>query len=279
MQTPQSKTWLITGASSGLGKALAQAALHRGDFVFATFRKREQMADFQAQNPDKGMGLYLELNDRDTLAKVVSTVQQHAGRLDVLVNNAGFGFAGAIEEAADEEWQAVFDTNFFGPMRLTQALLPLFRRQGSGHIIQISSHGGFRGFAGFGVYNASKFALEGASEALAAEVAPLGIQLTIVQPGPFRTGFAGSSLRQARKRISAYDATAGVFRSRLQQVNGQQEGDPAKAALAILQIADTAQPPLRLVLGQTAVTTITTKLESVRREMELWSETSLSTAH
>ncbi|WP_332369550.1 SDR family NAD(P)-dependent oxidoreductase [Spirosoma telluris] len=164
--------------------------------------------------------------------------------------------------------RTVFEANFFGTIALTQAFLPLFRQQGTGHIIQISSQAGIKATAGFGVYNASKFALEGASEALAAEIAPLGLYLTLVEPGPFRTNFAGASFKQAANRIGDYEATAGVFRNRIGQVNGQQEGDPAKAAEAIWQVTTSANPPLRLPLGKIALASIKAKLESLRQDLE-----------
>jgi short-subunit dehydrogenase len=167
-----------------------------------------------------------------------------------------------------KEVRETVEVNFFGTLHLTQALLPIFRRQGSGHIIQVSSHGGIKAFPGFGIYNASKFALEGFSEALAAEVLPLGIKVTLIEPGPFRTNFAGESFREAVKTIEAYSATAGAFRERMKQVHGKQEGDPVKAALAIINAANLENPPLRLPLGKTALATISSKLESLRHDLE-----------
>jgi short-subunit dehydrogenase len=187
--------------------------------------------------------------------------------VDVLVNNAGFGFAGAIEETSIEETREIFEANFFGTLQLTQTFLPLFRQQKSGHIIQISSHGGFKAFPGFGIYNASKFALEGFSEALAIEVAPLGIKLTIVEPGPFRTNFAGSGFKQAAEIIEDYNSTAGAFRERMKQVDGKQEGDPTKAAQAIIDIAKLDTPPLRLPLGRMAIVSLMSKLDSVQKDI------------
>ncbi len=161
-------------------------------------------------------------------------------------------------------------------MRITQAALPLFRVQRSGHLVQISSHGGFKAFLGFGIYNASKFALEGFSEALAAEVNPLGIKVTIVEPGPFRTGFAGAAFRQAREHIGDYQPTAGAFRERMKAVDGKQEGDPHKAARAILQVVQSEHPPLRLPLGKIALATLTAKMESVRQDVETTRELAVS---
>lgn len=262
------RIWLITGISSGLGKALAQAVIATGDFVIGTFRQEAQAEAFNNQYQGKAHALILDLSDPDAIRNVAQIVATGFGTLDVLVNNAGYGLAGAIEETSETELRSLFEANFFGPFLLTQALLPLFRKQRSGHILKISSHGGFRAFPGFGAYNASKFALEGFSEALAQEVKSLGIHLTIVEPGPFRTNFAGRSFRQAESVLPDYDATAGAFRSRMQQVNGQQEGDPAKAAQALIAVVQSENPPLRLPLGKIALTTITTKIQEVIHDIE-----------
>jgi short-subunit dehydrogenase len=185
----------------------------------------------------------------------------------VLVNNAGFGMAGAIEETSTTEIRDVFEANFFGTLKITQTFLQLFRAQKGGHIIQISSHGGFKAFAGFGIYNASKFAVEGFSEALAQEIAPLGIKLTIVEPGPFRTNFAGKQFKLCERKIDDYNATAGIFRDKIKYADGKQEGDPLKAAQVIVDIVALNNPPLRLPLGKTAMITLASKLESVSNDM------------
>jgi NAD(P)-dependent dehydrogenase (short-subunit alcohol dehydrogenase family) len=268
-QTEQ-QIWFITGISSGLGKALADVVMERGGFVIGTFRKTAQTQAFNETHKDHGFALTLDLTKPNDIHSAFDVVRSRFGRLDVLVNNAGFGFAGAIEEASIDEVRGVFEANVFGALQITQAALPIFRQQQSGHIVQISSHGGFKAMPGFGVYNASKFALEGFSEALAAEVSPLGIKLTIVEPGPFRTNFAGDSFRQAALRLAAYDATAGAFRERMQLVNGKQEGDPHKAAQAIMQVVAAAEPPLRLPLGKIALGTLTAKLESVQKDIASW---------
>ncbi len=262
--------WLITGISSGLGKALAQAVLESGHFVIGTFRNQAQVDVFNDQHKDEAFALKLDITNQNEIREAFETIKKQFGKLDVLVNNAGFGFAGAIEETSDEELRAVFEANFFGALKVTQAALPMFRAQKSGHIVQISSHGGIKAFPGFGIYNASKFALEGFSEALAAEIAPLQIKVTIVEPGPFRTGFASTAFQQAENVLEDYNATAGVFRERMKLVDGKQEGDPMKAAEAIIQITELAQPPLRLPLGKIAIGTISAKLDSVRKEMEDW---------
>lgn len=261
------KIWFITGISSGLGKALARSVIDKGDFVIGTFRSQMQADVFNNQHSDKGFALTLDITKTNEIKEAFKLITDKFGKVDVLVNNAGFGLAGAIEETSISESRAIFEANFFGTLQLTQTFLPLFRRQKSGHIIQISSHGGFKAFPGFGIYNASKFALEGFSEALAIEVAPLGIKLTIVEPGPFRTNFAGSSFKEAETIIEDYNSTAGKFRERMKQVDGKQEGDPAKAAQAIIDITKLATPPLRLPLGKIAIISLTAKLESVQKDI------------
>jgi short-subunit dehydrogenase len=261
------KIWFITGISSGLGKALAQSVIDNGDFVIGTFRSQIQADAFNNLHKDEAFALTLDITKPNEIDKAFKIITDRFGKVDVLVNNAGFGFAGAIEETSTVETREIFEANFFGTLQLTQAFLPLFRHQKSGHIIQISSHGGFKAFPGFGIYNASKFALEGFSEALAIEVAPLGIKLTIVEPGPFRTNFAGSSFKQAIAIIEDYNPTAGTFRERMKQVDGKQEGDPTKAAKAIIDITKLDTPPLRLPLGKIAIISLTAKLDSVQKDI------------
>lgn len=268
----KNKIWFITGISSGLGKALAQTVIENGDFVIGTFRNQIQADAFNNQYQDKAFALILDITKPNEIDRAFKLVTEKFGKVDVLINNAGFGFAGAIEETSIDEAREIFEANFFGTLQLTQTFLPLFREQKSGHIIQISSHGGFKAFSGFGIYNASKFALEGFSEALAIEVAPLGIKLTIVEPGPFRTNFAGSSFRKANKIIEDYNSTAGAFRERMKQVDGKQEGNPIKAAQAIFNITKLDTPPLRLPLGKIAIISLTAKLESVQKDIESFKE-------
>lgn len=261
------KIWLITGVSGGLGRALANEVIRRGDFVIGSFRSQVQADDFNNLYRKEGLGLILDVGKPDEIRNAFEFITGKFERIDVLVNNAGIGFVGAIEETGMQEAREVFETNFFGPLALTQTFLPLFRRQRNGHIIQISSHGGVKAFAGFGLYNASKFALEGFSEALAIEAAALGIKLTIVEPGPFRTNFAGSSLRKAAVVIEDYGSTAGVFRENLSKANGRQEGDPVKAARAIAEIVKLESPPLRLPLGKISIMSINAKLESLHKDI------------
>lgn len=260
--------WLITGISSGLGKSLAEAAMLAGHFVVGTFRKPGQVAEFNQGNEGRGLGILLEINDLEASKLALQKAHETYGQIDVLVNNAGMGFVGAIEETSMEEVRTVFETNFFATLGLTQAVLPLMREQRSGHIVQISSHGGVKAFGGFGIYNASKFALEGFSEALAQEVTPLGIKVSIVEPGPFRTAFAGNNLGVASGDIADYKDTAGAFKSKLQSVDGKQEGDPDKAALAIIDHVHKENPTLRLPLGKVPMVTISAKIESLKSDLE-----------
>ncbi|WP_298146630.1 oxidoreductase [Flavobacterium sp.] len=263
----KNKIWFITGISSGLGKALAQTVIGQGDFVIGTFRNQTQADIFNNEHKDDALGLILDVTKSEEIGKVFETIKHKFGKIDLLVNNAGFGFAGAIEETSNEETREIFEANFFGALQVTQMALPIFREQKSGHIIQISSHGGFKAFQGFGIYNASKFAVEGFSESLAQEIAPLGIKLTIVEPGPFRTNFAGDNFRQAEKKIDDYNETAGVFRQRIKGVDGKQEGDPTKASKAIFDITNLENPPLRLPLGKIAIASLTAKLDCVTKDL------------
>ncbi len=264
------KVWLITGVSSGFGKELALAVMEQGDFVVGTFRKTEQAEVFNVENTGRGLGLLLDVTDSQGVEAVFARIEQEFGRLDVLVNNAGYGIVGAVEEASLAETRAVFETNVFGALQVTQRALPLMRRQRSGHIVQISSGSGIKATAGFGIYNASKFALEGFSEALADEVRPLGIHVIIVEPGPFRTRFASGSLVAAAREIGDYAATAGAFRQRMAAIDGKQEGDPEKGAKAIIQAVHAAEPPLRLPLGRLVLGNIQAKLDSVRKDLDNW---------
>jgi short-subunit dehydrogenase len=266
------KIWFITGISSGLGKALAQTVIEEGDFVIGTFRNQVQADTFNDQYKDEAFALTLDITKPKEIKKVFNYVVKKFKKVDVLVNNAGFGFAGAIEETSTSEIREVLEANFFGTLQITQTFLPLFRQQKYGHIIQISSHGGFKAFPGFGIYNASKFAVEGFSEALAIELAPLGIKLTIVEPGPFRTDFAGRSFRQADNRIEDYNPTAGAFRERMKQVDGKQEGDPVKASQAIVDITKLDSVPLRLPLGKIAILSLTAKIDSVLKDINSFKE-------
>ncbi len=264
----QQQKWFITGISSGLGAALAREVMERGDFAIGTFRQAEQAAAFNAAHAGRGYAYVLDVTDQAAITSVTQRVLEEQRDVAVLVNNAGIGFAGAIEETSPAESRRLMEVNFFGALEVTRAFLPHFRRRGGGRIIQISSHGGIKAFPGFGLYNAGKFALEGFSEALAQEVAPLGIHVTLVEPGPFRTQFAGAGFGLAKTKIADYAATAGSFRSKIKAVDGKQEGDPARAATAIVDLSRRENPPLRLVLGKTALVTIGMKIDSLKMDLE-----------
>ncbi len=267
-QKENSKVWFITGISSGLGKTLAEEVIASGDFVIGTFRQQTQVDVFNNAHKNKALAIRMDVTKPEDIQNASVEVEKQFGRIDVLVNNAGFGFAGAIEETNTEETRSVFEANFFGALAITQQFLPMMRLQKSGHIFQISSHSGFKGFPGFGIYGASKFALEGFSEALAAEVSPLGIKVTIVEPGPFRTDFAGAGFGFAEKIIEDYAVTAGVFRERMKGIAGKQEGDPQKAARAIIDLSHSDNAPLRLPLGKIALGTLASKLQNVQKDLD-----------
>ncbi|GAA3521425.1 oxidoreductase [Aquimarina addita] len=264
----KNKIWLVTGISSGLGKALAKSVIEKGDFVIGTFRHESQVVEFNKKNLKNAKAILLDITDEKNIDNSIDKIISEYGKIDVLVNNAGVGFVGAIEETSMQEVRSVFEPNLFGTIKLTQSILPFMRKEKKGHIVQISSHGGIKGFAGFGIYNASKFAVEGFSEALAQEIAPLGIKVSIVEPGPFRTKFAGNGLGLAKNKIDDYSQTAGAFRTKLKSVDGKQEGDPVKAAKAIIGLVNSENPSLRLPLGKVALMTIGMKLDSVKSDLE-----------
>ena len=269
------KVWFITGASSGFGRLIAEQVLAAGDRVVVTARKADQISDLQQQHPDAALALALDVTSDESVEAAIDAALEHFGRVDVLINNAGYGLAGAIEEATEDEFLPVFETNVFGLIRVTRALLPHLRTQRSGNIVNLSSVGGLIGSAGWGYYNASKFAVEGFSEALAAEMAPLGISVTIVEPGPFRTEFLGRSGKEAAHRIADYDATAGKTRQYFHDQAGKQPGDPAKAAAAIIEAVRADHPPKHLVLGKIAFERMTARLDVWKQELAAWRETSL----
>ena len=274
------KTWLITGASSGFGKELVQAVLSKGDRVAATFRKPEQANTFSQQNPESALGLVLDVTNETQIKSGLQKALEKFQQIDVLVNNAGYGTIGAIEEFSLEEIRAQMETNFFGAIAVTKELLPQFRHQGSGHIVQISSQSGFRAAAGFGVYNASKFALEGFSEALAQEVAPFGIKVTIVEPGPFRTEFLAGSMKAAQQTIDVYRNTpVGNMYRYVESQNGKQEGDPVKAAQAIVDFVYSDNKALRLPLGKAPLQAIRAKLAQVEADLKATEAIAASTVY
>ena len=261
------KRWLITGAGSGLGRALASAALARGDQVAVTMRGGDDLP---------GALVYrLDLHDGPALEQTVATADRELGGIDVLVNNAGYGLVGAVEEASDAELRDQFEINFFAAMTAMRTALPMMRKRRSGHIVNISSVSGLVGWPSLGIYSASKFALEGASETLALEVTPLGIKVTLVEPGGLRTDFSTRTRRHTEQVIADYAPTAGESRRLLSDHAGKEAGDPLKAAAAILKMVDAKNPPLRLLLGEDALGYTEDKLARQRAEIEKWKEVTL----
>ncbi|KQV88658.1 short-chain dehydrogenase [Massilia sp. Root351] len=274
-----SKVWFITGASRGFGVLMAKDALARGDSVVATARNPQSVIDALGEQPNL-LAVRLDVTQEAAAVLAARAAVERFGRIDVLVNNAGYGLLGAVEEASAEEVRALYDTNVFGLLNVTRAVLPQMRRQGSGHVINMSSVGGYTAAAGWGVYGSTKFAVEGISEALAEEVRPLGIHVTVVEPGYFRTGFLeGNSLVSTGAQLGDYAATVGAMRTLAASISLKQPGDPRKLSLAVLQLADTAQPPVRLLLGSDTVRMVREKNRFVEQELGAWIGLSLSTDH
>ena len=271
----QDKVWFITGASSGFGRHLAEQLLASGERVAATARRPEQVADLASKYPGRALALALDVTDPAQIAAALSQTIAQFGRIDVLVNNAGYGLAGAIEEATEAEYMPVFEVNLFGLLRVTRAALPQMRRQCSGTIVNLSSIGGLIGMPGWGFYNATKFAVEGLSEALAAELGPLGIHVMLVEPGAFRTDFLGRSGQEAAARIADYDSTAGKSREYFQTEAGKQKGDPARAAAAIIAAVQAPEPPRHLLLGAAALKRLRAHIEDRSKELDRWEQTAL----
>jgi NAD(P)-dependent dehydrogenase (short-subunit alcohol dehydrogenase family) len=270
--------WFITGASRGLGLELAASALEHGDQVIATARDTQAIARALTEESDSMLAAPLDVTDEDQAAAAVTAGVGRFGRIDVLVNNAGYGLFGGVEEISDAEARALFDTDVFGLLNVTRAALPTLRSQGAGRIINIGSSAGFAASAGRGLYGAAKAAVEAITEALHAELAPLGVHATVVEPGSFRTQFlTADSQRQARQVIPAYDGTAGQLRAGIEAGNGHQPGDPVQAAAAIRQLAAAPEPPLRLQLGSDCVDLVEGKLAAVATELGHWRDLALST--
>ncbi|MER5549400.1 oxidoreductase [Streptomyces sp. NPDC002589] len=274
--SPDSPVWFITGCSSGLGRALAGAVLERGWRAVVTARTAGKAVDVVAGHEERALALALDVTDSQQIAKAVAQAQAAFGRIDVLVNNAGYGYLAAIEEGEDDEVRALFDTNVFGLVNTTRAVLPGMRARRAGHIVNMSSLGGLVGFGATGYYHATKFAVEGLSESLAAEVSPLGIKVTIVEPAAFRTNWSGPSIRQSATTIDDYAPTAGTRRTSTLATYGHQPGDPARAAQAVIHAVTAEKPPLRLLLGKAAYDIATTKLDSLKTTFDSWREVTLS---
>ncbi len=268
--------WFITGCSTGLGRALAQRVLEHGHRVVVTARRVNQISDIVAAHPETALGIAVDVNKGEQVDAALGQAAEKFGQIDVLVNNAGYGYLAAVEEADEQDIRDMFETNFFSVAMLIRKVLPGMRARNGGHIINISSVGGLVGAASSGYYNATKFALEGLTEALAQEVEPLGIRVTAIEPGPFRTDWAGRSLKQARNPIAAYADTAGARRAQIRGYSGKQAGDPVRAADAIIKVAESAEPPHNLVLGKNGLDRVRAKLAALMQSIDDWEEVTLS---
>ena len=276
MPIQNSDVWFITGCSTGFGRELAKLVLDRGYRAVITARDPNKIRDLTAGYQGRALALKLDVTNKGEVAEAVRWAESAFGSIDVLVNNAGFGYVGAIEESDEAEVRAMMETNFFGLAQMIHVVLPGMRHRRHGSIVNISSIGGLVGFPGVGYYNATKFAVEGLSEALAKEVAPLGIKVLVVEPGPFRTDWAGRSLKRSSQHIPEYAETAGAFRERITSRSGKQVGDPVRAGEAIIKALESDHAPLHLVLGLIALETARNKIEKLAAELDAWEEISVS---
>jgi NAD(P)-dependent dehydrogenase (short-subunit alcohol dehydrogenase family) len=274
MSDDKDQVWFITGCSTGFGHELAKLVLARGYRLVATARDAARVRDLA--HGDRALALALDVTDAAEIAAAVAAASDKFGRIDVLVNNAGYGYQAAVEEGEDKEIRDLFEANVFGLFALTRAVLPLMRAQRKGHIVNITSVGGLIGFPGSGYYSASKHAVEGWSDALKAEVEPLGIAVTCVEPGPFRTDWAGRSLRQTPVRIADYAETAGKRLAQTKGYSGSQPGDPVRAGEAIIALTQDARPPRHLVLGEFGYNAVTERMRARLAEIEGQKQRSLS---
>ena len=270
---------LITGVSSGLGRALAEAALAAGHAVIGTVRKGADAAVFEALDPTRAKAIVLDVTESDKAAPAVAALEQKFGPIDALVNNAGYGHEGTVEESPLEELRRQFDVNVFGAVAMMKAVLPSMRQRRHGRIINITSMAGRVGLPGVSYYSGSKFALEGISESLDKEVSGLGIRVTAVAPGSFRTDWAGRSMVRTSRSIADYDAVFDPIRQRRQEASGRQTGDPARAAQALLELIESASPPRHLVLGNDALLLLDDASKERADERSVWEHISRSTAH
>lgn len=277
MATDESPVWFITGCSTGFGRELAQQVVARGWRAVMTARDKARLADLVDGAGDRGLALDLDVTDAGQVATATQAAEARFGRVDVLVNNAGYGYQASVEEGVEAEVRAQFDANVFGLFAMTRAILPGMRARRRGHVINISSVAGFVGFPGSGYYAASKHAVEGWSDALALEGKPLGIQVTCIEPGPFRTDWAGRSLRQTPTEIAEYADTVGARMQATSGYSGQQPGDPARAASAIIAVTEQADPPRHLVLGAFGIEAVTGKLRTTLAEVEAWRDVGIAT--
>lgn len=275
MGPQHSLTWLITGCSTGFGRELARAVIARGYRVVVTARDPRQVEDIVAGHRDRAFALRLDVTDPVQVAEAVRHAEEHFGGIDVLVNNAGIGYFAAVEEGDEAEVRRMFEINVFGLTRMTRAVLPGMRKRRTGHIVNISSIAGLTAYPSLGDYCATKFAVEGLSECLALEVAPLGIRVTLIEPSGFRTDWAGRSANETRTEIADYDATAGATRRALRDLSGKQPGDPVRAADAIIRAVESPAPPLHLLLGKEALRLAREKVDALRKDFGAWEETTV----
>jgi NAD(P)-dependent dehydrogenase (short-subunit alcohol dehydrogenase family) len=270
MSTDSSPIWFITGVSTGFGNALAHSLLKRGYRVIGTVRKQEQIAPFEAHSGGRAKAVLMDVTDASQVHEGIQTALAAFGKIDVLVNNAGYALLGAVEELSEEDIRRQIETNLFGTLAVTRAILPAMRERRSGHIVNITSVGGFVGGAGWGIYCASKFGVEGFSDCLSLELAPLGIHVMIVEPGAFRTSLGSSGTTKTEHSISDYEGSVGKTRAWRAGSAGKEDGDPMKAAQAIIDAVEAENPPSRLVLGKDAVEAIRQKMSLVTAELDKW---------
>lgn len=275
MTQQQTPVWFITGCSTGFGRELAKLVLGKGWRAVVTARNPDQLKELVSGKEENALAVQLDVTNRAQIAKAVKQAEEKFGQIDVLVNNAGYGYIAAVEEGEDDQVRAMFETNFFGLVDLTKAVLTGMRKRRSGYIVNFSSIGGLVSFAATGYYHATKYAVEGLSESLSIEVAPLGIKVLIVEPGPFRTDWAGRSLLESKIVIGDYAQTAGERRRQTHARSGKQQGDPVRAAEAIIKAVNSANPPLHLLLGRSALELGYTKLEAVKKDFDTWRQTTL----
>jgi NAD(P)-dependent dehydrogenase (short-subunit alcohol dehydrogenase family) len=268
--------WFITGCSTGLGRALAERVLQHGHRAVVAARNVDQISDIKSEYTDIALAVALDVNNPKRVDGAIAQTEKMFGRIDVLVNNAGYGYLAAVEEGDDQDIRDMFETNFFSLVTLIRKVLPGMRARGNGHIINISSVGGLLGGPGAGYYNGTKFALEGLSEALALEVAPLGIRVTAIEPGPFRTDWAGRSLRHAKHPITEYADTAGARLAQITGRSGKQAGDPVRAADAIIKVVESSDPPRNLILGKNGLDRVRAKLAALMQSIDEWEDVTLS---
>jgi NAD(P)-dependent dehydrogenase (short-subunit alcohol dehydrogenase family) len=277
MSKQSSLTWLITGCSTGFGRELARAVVARGYRAVVTARKPAQVEDIVAGHGERTLALGLDVTDPEQVTVAVQRGEEHFGGIDVLVNNAGIGYFASVEESDEAVVRRMFEINVFGTARMTRAVLPGMRKRRRGHVINFASICGLAPFPSLGYYCSTKFAVEGLSECLAMEVEPLGIKVTLVEPGSFRTNWAGRSASEGSVEIADYEKTAGAVRRRLRDGSGKEPGDPVRAAKAIIQAVEAPKPPLHLLLGKDALRMAQDQFDSLRKDLDAWEKVTVGT--